>query len=303
MSWQIIKMTGCLIVSPPYDIEKPGGETLPVMIADTMVTVKGTTGPESLLLPAKFNANDNALPPSQFVLRKLNIVGNSAVAMAGDGWAVEYLARGLPDYFAAQKNHMLPLEPLHSAAGDLRSRYGPSTVWVTGITMQPAPLPEAVGPARTYHALGEGPHIQTRLLGRCSAIGSGAEDLLRACVDFDEGVTWAGDPQSRAKLLVAQINADRLGHELTGSFEKSWGGYVEMAYFDPTADQWLRGPTTANLFLKAIFEAENNFRLGLVPYLIAYDPGKTCGRIISVSSRRWRFTVGGLHHWRRSSGR
>jgi len=78
-------MTACMYVSPPFDLEKPEGEVVSMLLADTLASF-GDLASFPALLPTTFRAEDAAAISRVKLVRKSYIVAeHTAVTFAGDG--------------------------------------------------------------------------------------------------------------------------------------------------------------------------------------------------------------------------
>lgn len=267
-------MTGCLYVSPWVNSDAPELGVVPLLLADTVASYKPTYRPPGgvPIAPSNFSADHHGKPSSISLVRKLQIIGDAAVALAGDGKviadALYELRREMPNL----KGQERPMRWLGDVANRANEIHGAGTMAAIGICALPNNKLNtmcAVSPRSLKH------------LGLCSAIGSGTEEIWDIVSQLEMSISENDfmDGEEKAIRFASAFNAKRLVHELRG--EKSpdnWGGYVEWAYLD-RKNKWQRGPREIHLFLEAQIDAEGRLSAHLVPHAIAYDPA---GRILTL---------------------
>ncbi len=248
-------MTACLYLSPPISGHSNfNGEVIPILMADTMVTLLDPDRKRSVL-PTTISSSDNMERSSVKLVRKLNILNQYAWTCAGGGDAIRNLCRDLRDNAADWAHEERPMQLLGKLA-DAR-RVETLGVYVRGTAI---------------NIVNRGARFNFPHLGVCAAIGSGATALLDEChrvVPQLDGWLGAG-PFDKVRRFLSAINGKRLAEEITGEAKDRWGGYCEWAAsFD---DSWNRGPKAINLFYIGELEENGNIGVSIYPRSIAYDP-------------------------------
>lgn len=121
-------------------------------------------------------------------------------------------------------------------------------------------------------------------LGQCYITGSvdARRRLRRLASLFAERFDSERFPGCPGEMFAVDLNAIRLAEEMA---EKPgvWGGYVEYVKLDLKTRKWIRGPRAIHMFARGTLERGIPSRVELSPRVVAYDPGKSSGRIISAT--------------------
>jgi hypothetical protein len=273
-------MTVCAFISPPFELGNPRAGVFPLMLADTMATLRQPPPGADAILPATFLSTDITRSSSVRMFRKLQIIGPACVAMAGESDRIATLLRRLkvvlPDLVGGER----PMRWLGDEANQMNDDLGRRAVEVVGI------CPAGSGEKSNY--MSYAPAIQLTHLGRCAAAGSGADDVLNFCRINDAQFDGFSGPQpsdSMAVQFALSLNADQIAKEWIGERKNGWGGYVEFAAFIHTQREWLRGGPTLTLLLIGRRVSKSSFRTDLVGRAVAYDPGDADrpGQVLGVS--------------------
>lgn len=115
-------MTACIYFSPRWDITDPSEGILPVLAADTMVTLQGYdwAGP---LLPIT-GVNQGQTLFSTKLKRKLNIVKGCAIALSGHGDAIEEIVRHVHDEIDTWVDLDRPMRPFAEYMSNINNHFG-----------------------------------------------------------------------------------------------------------------------------------------------------------------------------------
>lgn len=268
-------MTGCLYISPPVDPAHPEHGCIPVLIADTLITWRGVPA-ETEVTPTTVTS-DNARQLSSVTLgRKVHIVGNAAVALAGDGDCIKECVESLRWKLDKWTETGRPMREF----GDHVNKYafmknGAPVLRVEAIGVYAFPAPST-----ELNSMVRGPHFTLQNLGLCGSIGSGGEDLEILAREFDRYMKPEHEPHNRIRNFVAAINGTQLAKELGGNKGKSWGGYIEYTYLEHATKTWHRGPRALDFFYLCRRISETHATVALIPRIVAYDPGVDAARIL-----------------------
>lgn len=170
-------MTGCVLISP-HEVSAP------LIMGDTVVTVDGNADPE--IAPARVRLDHNGLPQQGGLARKTFILNDAAaIAVAGDEAQIcDFL-----EYAAATVEAAASGERPMRALGDRAGEYG-GGVHVVGAFVRGREINYVRPEAHGTQEIGG--------IGLCSAIGSGAGDILKAL-----GLLEAGPPEDLSVLRVS----------------------------------------------------------------------------------------------------
>ncbi len=266
-------MTGCLYVSPWVDPEDHSQGCVPVLLADTMVTWSGLDATVKRL-PSTIGSDMEGAVSSVTLQRKVQIIGQAAVAMAGEGPLIrdrrETLRWRLDDWVKSGR----PMRHF----GDAVNEYYPR-VEAIGIYAFPAPSHEV-------NSMMRGPIFELPNLGLCASIGSGDQDLEALARRFDPQLGTVGrHVMNRIRAFCAAINGNRLAREIIDDAQNSWGGYVEFVYLGGDR-KWMRGPKTLDFFYQVDPVGEEAATVRMATRVLAYDPGGEAARIAVVARNR-----------------
>lgn len=264
-------MTGCLYTSFPLEPGNPEAGVIPMILADTMATKRNVPDGATHVLPSTIGAATAGRPSVTRLVRKLHITGNCAMAFAGDGEAICQVLDDMnenPDVLVSAEH---PMDALKVAARQWRIEY--IGVHVPGDMSKPIHSTTSFGRVDFGH------------MERCTAIGTGIDDLIALCKNADDNFTSSWDsvlatPIDKIIGLGNYINATRLAREMVVGPAKGWGGYVEWAYFNPARRSWERGPPTLNLFYEPVVGPDNQAGVRQLGRAVAYDPGPETGRVL-----------------------
>jgi len=265
-------MTGCLYISPPVFRGQPERGVIPVVLADVMASLKNPDPTAIPFLPSTARAVDIHLPKSTNLVRKLNIIGRTAVALAGDGLTIRKFAYEINQ----QIDEWRKLERPMRAIGDIANSVGVEAIGIH--MMEP--------PDTRINSMMKDVDFNLPNIGMGGAIGSGKHDLLSLCYEFEEALEKSppgADVYDKIVGFCSAQTANRLAQEITGSAENKWGGYVEYAFWREDQQKWFRGFRIAHYYF-GIGLIENGIAsdVGLIPRFFGYNPGDDFARILSV---------------------
>jgi len=286
-------MTGCMYLSPPLDLNDPSAGVLAVLFADTMATLIEPE-PEAIpILPSTVDHVTAEKSSTVRIVRKLTLLGEAAVAIAGHGETIKYALNELkihmPDWREGSGERPMRF------IGDIAIRVHdmlPKCKWI--VVMGACPTMDG-----RVNSLQGAVRTDTKYYGRCGASGTGARELIETAKNFDEQqaarhqqVVEDNCSIGRTIAFAQSLNSIRLAREIAGQGAKDWGGYIEWAFLDPGQKEWVRGPNTLNLFYVVTPLSDRRFSINSLGRAIAYDPGVDHGRIVSV----WISPEGGGYH-------
>lgn len=253
-------MTGCVLISPNQI-------TAPLILGDTIVSMDGVEDPN--LAPARLRGPMSTENPDYYLARKTFILSDrAAIGVAGN----EEQIRDFLEYAAATVEACAAGERPMRALGDRADAFAGGVHVVGSYVLEPNKTNYVRPNAHGTIDLGG--------LGYCSAIGSGATDIMTALRQLDESLSPDIDGFMRAHRAGWSLQQRRLAEELwSTNYDPSWGGYVERIYFDPSKKKWVRQPRTLHLFYQANCDGERTLEEGLTR-IIAYDPGEQWGCIL-----------------------
>lgn len=118
-------------------------------------------------------------------------------------------------------------------------------------------------------------------LGICSAIGSGAPELLAYARRFERQL----EPMDGFNVVanfVSLANIQLLQREIyQDNYTKHWGGYLESIVYNNVAGKWSRQCKTLILNFQVHVD-DNGADWGLIDKIICYDPGVRDGHILCL---------------------
>lgn len=258
-------MTACAYISPKGH---------PALIADTLVSLSDLD-PGLHRRPTSVNVERDQVFVSSRVARKLYILNRrAAVAVAGNELNVTRFLKDAADQIDLSSMTERPMQQIGALADD----YG--DIQVIGAYRFEDDRINEVGPRNNSFEL---PH-----LGECKAIGSGATDLKRLLSEYDQQLPRSGnlinEPLEAIRGVASAVNAKMLVEELVG-INRSWGAFVEHAWFDHRRVAWNYGPPSLYGFFWVRQLGPTSFTLELDPLFFAYDPNPYVPRILAVSGR------------------
>lgn len=267
----VTMMTACLYISPPLSgPELIDGPVLPVLVADTMVTLLDGSR-KDYVIPSTFVAGENPENSKVRLTRKLQVCNNFAWASAGDGRSISLL-----NYEIRMQCAELAVtseRPMRNV-GDMCNRVkNVQTVgcYVNGLDV---------------NFVAHEPHIRVKHLGLCAAVGSGGGMLLESCrhaAQVFDGPQWSIAPGfSKINGFLAWLNGQRLAQEISGEARGGWGGYVEWAAAG--GNGWWRGPRCLNLFFQVKPVSFDTVTVLPIGRYVCYEPGDDVGRVLSISA-------------------
>ncbi len=263
-------MTACLYASPWIDPERPGLGCVPLVLADTLVTWKGMNT-DYEIIPSKFNALDDGRLSRVTLTRKVHIIEQAAIAMAGEGplinqaredfrWNIDEWAKGG--------------RPMR-VFGDYLNQFGLNRIQAVGAYAFP-------DSNQTNTLIAFEPFHMPQF-GMCGVVGSGHEDIRVALDRIDREMRRDENVINKIRQLGHAINGTRLANEILGIDKNAWGGYIEYACLRPDR-VWQRGPRSLDLFYVAKQVDGRKYTLGMLPRWVAYDP-EGVGRILSLTGK------------------
>ena len=272
-------LTGCLYASRG---------NIPFLMADVRVTYEGMPG--DITTPAKIlrDGTQYAVGYTR-VCRKIFILSDrTAIATAGDENCirkfVEKCRERIDDFDKSDR----PMSYIGHLADEMGGG-NPNHLMVIGAHV------------RTYNHyddlslnyLNPGYHFaDLPYFGRCVAIGSGAEELLREIRLRDENIRAM--PILKQQQVYAQIfgacsaiNAQRMGAETNPEVEsQTWGHFLEYAYFNFENKTWERQRGQIYLYIIAGICEEGVATAIMLPRFVAYNSGELFGRISAFSAEQ-----------------
>ena len=273
-------MTGCLYMSPPFQPSEPNGPVFGVLLADTIATGRLVSPNAVDLRPATSARFQGKFESKTSMVRKLNIVGSSAIAMAGEANWIRQCLYELKIKMPELEDSDRPMRWLGDAANRVNAKLNRNAISVLGIA--------AIKGKSTFNCMSYLPPEIYSNLGQCAAIGSGSEDLYAFCKEGNETFYEQqihGQPIITSTLhLSASINATQLHKELNGAGRAHWGGYIEGAYYNTLLGTWVRFPPSINLFYLAKLTNSGKVHFLMSNQMFAYDPGGDVGRVLTMTS-------------------
>lgn len=270
-------MTACMFVSPSLD-GNPNNR-LPTFLADTVGTMLQAPDGAIPLLPSTVTAQNIGKSSSIILMRKLNIIGQTVIAMAGDGyWIQAFLDEFRFEFGDCPTENPVPW--IKSRADSIRLNRGMNKISVLACHCDPD--------EGRLHYVVPPPGVPTSFpgMGECAAAGSGATGLWNALKDFEVDIAGFSPPLDgfeKGMYFAEKVNALRLAHEIGGAPDLHWGGRLEWAFLDHVRGGWRRGPKTLTIILRGVQIGDRTFETWLFSRAISYDPGGNSGRILSIS--------------------
>lgn len=272
-------MTGCLLACVPVDPDRPDALTIPVLVTDTLATLKIPPPSAARKLPATSTPEHASKRSSVRITRKLRIIGSGAFAFAGDGEQIDLCVRELRMQFRDLARELSVSDKVLEWSQKLGIECVGSSA-ATNLNDPPT--------SRAYFAFGSSASVTFRHFGKCFAIGSGAERLLEVCrlADAHIETNWRGQRSAQLKLemLVNRINSEKLCSELIGDPKghPTYGGYIEWAQL--VGYKWRRGPNHATFFYEVRYE-NGTATVAPLHRTILYHPGPSVGCVLSISKQ------------------
>ena len=249
------------------------------MIADTLATRRFSDG--ELVVPMTATEEAAGYNSSVRLVRKLQIVGDLAIACAGDaGWAataVKELRYAAPAWAKEER----PLRKLGWWADQKK---------IEVLAMWPMSDRQVI-----WRVVPQRHQFQSKHLGLCVAIGSGGKELIEECKRveeiFDNVKLISLHPFQKVRFFINHLTCIRLSKEAMKE-KVNWGGYLEWAYWDNK--EWKRGPRAAHLYFSILRIAgleKPSVTIEKLSRGIAYDPSGE-GRILSwIGGKRFEFKL------------
>ena len=220
------------------------------------------------------------------VCRKIFILSNrTAIATAGNEDCIREFVRLCRERIDEFDTSDRPMRCI----GDLADQVGnndPTNLSVIGAHVRDFENPADI----SLNSLSPGIHMaELEYLGRCVAIGSGAEQLLREIELRDRDIRSM--PPEKQQYVYAQIfgacsaiNAQRMIDETNPTIAtQSWGHFLEYAYFNVEERKWERQKRQAYLYLVA-GTCEDGISTAIpLPRFVAYDASDKFGRVAAFS--------------------
>lgn len=269
-------MTGCLYISPWITSDIPELGVVPLLLADTVASYRRGFRPQGSvpLSPATISRRNLDHTSSISIVRKLHLIGDAAVALAGKGEMIASALHELRQHMPELRGQERPMRWLGDAANRANELHGPGTLDAIGICA----LPDGrVNTMTAYECR------QLKHLGMCSAIGSGTTEIWKLVEAIEESIDrWPPTHgMDKAVQCASAINAKRLVQELRGEQAPDhWGGFLEWAVMDQKG-KWHRGPRETHLFMEGVVQENCYIAAFLVQRAIGYDP---VGRILSMEA-------------------
>jgi len=269
-------MTACMYLSPPWDTDDLNGAVLPVLLADTMVTLEGFEQEEPLI-PIQGLGPKTAY--STKLTRKINIVKGCGVALSGKGAPIRdtiwHIKENIDQWMTLDR----PMRPLSGYLSEYNRQKGALVVEGTA-ACQRDDMVYFAAPNRNRKTL--------RHFGLTISHGSGADELFALVADFDKILDhWdlkEIDAYGKVNALVNNINAIKLIRELRSGAKTGWGGFVEWAFMVPGEQNWCFGPSVLHVFLPNEAYGRGNDPALREARFLAYDPSLCGGSMITASS-------------------
>jgi len=228
-----------------------------------LVSIKGLPADVLPITPAISSVATHKAPSSVILVRKLQIVGKAAIALAGRGDVIRDCVRKFEEISRAE---VRPTRWLAGAASEANRMYGRV---LEALCASPMPGPQRgmflTAPRELQEMEGVGPFI---------AIGSGGEDLLNLYKEMTKKPDFC---VNQLHDIVALMNGIRLVHEIVGEAKNGWGGYIEYAVWN--GEKWIRGADVLHLFVY-FFEKNGRREVARVSKVLAY---KKSGRVLGIS--------------------
>jgi hypothetical protein len=261
-------MTACLYISPPDDVDQPGGTVMAVLISDSLATLRINPQGIPKVVPATINSLNYQVFSYVRLVRKIKIWDDTAAACAGDAARIEQFLYELGMQLPGLRMEDRPMGRVAS---------WPASAGVEAIVVHQMKngLVNTALPQNKIHF---------RHFGMCAAIGSGKEELLDRVKYFND-IYECCEPvnaYTKAISLALYIAADRLAAEMTGDDYNHWGGYVEWVFYSNGI--WRFGPSVAHVFYHIDQKSDLDF-LSKKSKVIAYEPNKGSGEILTFDER------------------
>lgn len=267
-------MTACLYISPKvFSGDKDVG-FLPVLIADTMVTLQSIKDYElksEEITPSRDSYFTSGHISHSQLARKIAIVDRAAFAFAGDLQGLDAFLNIIQFHKSDWSTSARPMKPMGDYADQNKLQV---------IGAYPAPLEEGK-PQGVHYVCPTSNKIELSRLGLCCTIGSGYSDLLDECRRgnqiAEENAYAFSQAYPFAMGFINQLNGKRLLSEQLGKTENAWGGYLEWVWFDYANNRWQSGPPTFHFFCVALqIPGSNTFTSAVLSKSLGYfNVGKT----------------------------
>lgn len=247
------------------------------MLADTLVTLRGVPNDAVSILPATTIPEHAGAISKVYLNRKLLLSGPNALAFSGNGNDIRSFCNQFISNLSDPGGHHV-VDRLAVAAEEYRNEG-------RDVAIIAANIPDNLEDG--FRQVSNGQSINLKYMNPCTAIGSGASDLLDQCRKYDQSlcsnIQNLTNPVLRANAFAVQLAAKRLAAEYVGDAENAWGGYIEWCCGDPTRHSWRRGPKIVHYFLHAQGNISRNIKVYFVPRIVLYNPGDDVGRILVLA--------------------
>lgn len=240
----------------------------PVVIADIMATIEGSTAPK--VLPSNVTKETRSVDSSATLVRKAYIFGDrAAVAFSGHIVPIrgvfEEIVHQMPIWLKSDR----PMDPLTALVNEYPG------IEIVGATLDPETW-------RANHIAPNESWVDIGALGTCAVVGSGRNELIGRAAAFERTIPAAARQDGTlARGFAAFIAANALAQEVAG-FSSSWGGYLEHLYVAPGGRGWVRQPSTLQFFMVGERLWGDDATVRMIPRVIAYDPGAPHGRVLAM---------------------
>lgn len=268
-----------------------------VLLSDCLVT--GDAGHE-LMTPSSAGVTHrrNDMPRATLVSKFGRLDSDSIVGFAGPAERIQAFFEHFPSYYRIGLNDERPMRRASNLVNNFNEDAGSPQNEISMIGFHV----RHVGQDTQQNWIRREQTAEVdAALGKCFAIGSGADALLREILQFDQNY-WEEErgrgTDLRLACAVGALNTMMLLNPSAENLRSTWGGYYQINGYNRHTQQWFHSPDWLHMGAKIVLRDEG-FSAGIADKFAFYRGGDSVSHLLVGAP----FDDGGsVKHWIIRSG-